>query len=216
MTQLIIFGAGGHAREVVQIIGDINKMQPGTWELLGFMTDPHATPIRPQPLPAPLLGHTHQVFEQHPNAHYFIAVGNSQARRRIATQLLSQYPGLQFATLVHPLAWLASEVRLGQGSVVFAGSHINVDVCIGSHASINLACSISHDCVLGDFVSLSPGVHLPGGVILGEAVDVGTGACFRPRVSVANDAVVGAGAVVVEDLPAGCTAVGIPARPQLA
>lgn len=214
MTPLIIFGAGGHAREVAQIVGDINQAQPGTWQLLGFMAEPHASPIRPHPLPAPFLGHPRQVLQEHPGAYYLIAVGNSQARRRIAAQLLAQHPALQFATLVHPRAWLASEVQLGQGSVVFAGSHINVGVCMGNHASINLACSISHDCVLGAFVSLSPGVHLPGGVTLGEAVDVGTGACFRPRVSIANDVVIGAGAAVIEDLPEGCTAVGVPARLQ--
>ena len=99
------------------------------------------------------------------------------------------------------------------GSVVFAGACINVDVTIGRHASINLACTISHDCVLGEYVSLGPGVHLPGGVTLGEAVDVGTGACFRPRVSVGANAVIGAGAAVVHDLPGNCVAVGAPARP---
>lgn len=212
MTPLILFGAGGHAREIAQVVRDINRAQPGTWQLLGFMADTHAATVSPPSLLAPYLGNSEQALSAHPAAHCLIAVGDSQARRRIAAQLQQQYAGLQFATLVHPLAWLASGVQLGVGSVVFAGVHINVDACIGTHASINLACTISHDCVLGTCVSLSPGVHLPGGVTLGDAVDVGTGACFRPRISVGNDAIIGAGAAVVRDLPANCTAVGVPAH----
>lgn len=215
MTQLIIFGAGGHAREVAQIVADINQAQPGTWQLLGFTAELPVAPRPPLPLPAPMLGHPRQVLPAHPDALCIIAVGESQARRRIATQLSIDRPGMHFATLVHPRAWLANTVQLGQGSVVFAGSHINVDVRVGDHASINLTCSISHDCTLGDFVSLSPGVHLPGGVMLGDAVDVGTGACFRPRICVANDVVIGAGAAVVKDLATSrAVVVGVPARPQ--
>jgi sugar O-acyltransferase (sialic acid O-acetyltransferase NeuD family) len=215
MTQLIIFGAGGHAREVAQIVADINLAAPGTWKLLGFVAEPGAASARPQPLPAPFLGHAPQVIDDHPNAQYLIAVGNAQARRRIAAQLQAQSPGLPFAILVHPRAWLAHGVQLGPGSVVFAGAHINVGVRVGAHVSINLACTISHDCALGDFVNLGPGVHLPGGVMLGEAVDVGTGTSFRPGICVAKDVVIGAGAAVVKDLPDSCTvAVGVPARPK--
>lgn len=212
MTPLILFGAGGHAREVAQIVHDINRVQPGTWQLLGFMADPQSEPSNLKALPAPLLGSSQQALAAHPDAHCIIAVGNSQARRSIAARLLQQHPGLRFATLVHPRAWLADGVRIGQGSVVFAGACINVDVIVGNHASINLACTISHDNVLGDYVSLGPGVNLPGSVMLGEAVDIGTGACLRPRITVGANAVIGAGAAVVRDLPANCTAVGVPAH----
>lgn len=215
MIQLIIFGAGGHAREVAQIVADINQAVPGTWQLLGFTAEPGAASAHPQPLPAPFLGHALQVIEDHPNAQYLIAVGNAQVRRRIAAQLQAQNPGPRFATLVHPRSWLAHGVQLGSGSVVFAGAYINVGVRVGVHVSINLACTISHDCVLGDFVNLGPGVHLPGGVMLGDAVDVGTGASFRPGICVAKDVVIGAGAAVVKDLPDSCSvAVGVPARPK--
>ena len=212
MTPLLIFGAGGHAREVAQIVHDINQAQPGSWHLLGFMADPQAVALHHKPLPASLLGNSQQALATHPQAHCVIAVGNSQARRSIAARLRQQHPGLRFATLVHPRAWVATGASVGQGSVVFAGALINVDASLGIHTSINLACTISHDCQLGDYVSLGPGVHMAGAVTLGEAVDVGTGASIRPRVSVGANAVIGAGAAVVRDLLGDSTAVGGPAR----
>lgn len=212
MKPLLIFGASGHAREVAQLVHDINQAQPGSWQLLGFMADPQAVALNPKPLPASLLGNSQQALATHPQAHCVIAVGNSQARRSIAARLRQQHPGLRFATLVHPRAWVATGASVGQGSVVFAGALINVDASLGIHTSINLACTISHDCQLGDYVSLGPGVHMAGAVTLGEAVDVGTGASIRPRVSVGANAVIGAGAAVVRDLLGDSTAVGVPAR----
>ena len=87
MTPLLIFGAGGHAREVAQIVHDINQAQPGSWHLLGFMADPQAVALHPKPLPASLLGNSQQALATHPQAHCVIAVGNSQARRSIAARL---------------------------------------------------------------------------------------------------------------------------------
>ena len=212
MDQLVIFGVGGHAREVAQLVADINQAQPWRWQLLGFVADPQAATRIRKPLPAPLLGDA-QWLAWHPAAQVVVAAGTPAARRDIALRLQQAQPGLRFATLVHPRAWLAERVSVGQGSVVFAGALINVDVAIGAHGSINLGCTISHDCLLGDHVSLGPGVHLAGGVTVGQDTDVGTGSSIRPGISIGPGAVIGAGAVVVHDLPAGCTAVGVPARP---
>ena len=44
MTDIVLFGAGGHAREVAQLIADINQAQPGCWNLVGFVADPGTTP----------------------------------------------------------------------------------------------------------------------------------------------------------------------------
>lgn len=212
MTPLIVFGAGGHAREIAQVAHDINDAQPGTWQLIGFVADSEALALNAKPLPAPLLGNIHHALTAHPSACCVIAVGDARARRRIAAQLLQQYPDLGFATLVHPRAWLAERVIVGQGSVVFAGAHINVDVTLGVHNSINLGCSISHDCVLGDHVNLGPGVHLSGAVKVGDDTDIGAGATLRPGISLGAGVVIGAGAAVVHDVASGCAAVGVPAR----
>lgn len=212
MDELVIFGIGGHAREVAQLVADINQAQPGRWHLLGFLVDPQAVTRIRKPLPAPVLGDA-QWLALHPDVQAVVAVGSPSARRSIVQRLRQAQPALRFATLVHPRAWLAERVSVGQGSVVFAGALINVDVAIGAHSSINLGCTISHDCLLGDFVSLGPGVHLAGAASVGDDVDIGTGATLRPGVHLGPGAVIGAGAVVVHDLPAGCTAVGVPARP---
>ncbi len=63
-----------------------------------------------------------------------------------------------------------------------------------------------------DGCELAAGTVLAGWVELGENVRVGVNACFRPRVKVGDGARIGAGAVVVNDVPAGETWVGNPAR----
>ena len=211
MNDLLIFGAGGHAREVAQLVDDINQSQLHHFKLLGFLADAGADSSNPAPLPAPFLGDATWLHE-HPGVQIVIAIGEPSARRSIAQRLLRIQPCLHFVTLVHPRAWLASRVTVGEGGVIFAGVLVNVDVSIGTHASLNLGCTISHGCILGDYVSLGPGVHLAGRVVVGEGVDVGTGASFLPRSSVGAGAVIGAGAVVTHHLPAGCTAMGVPAR----
>lgn len=107
MTPLLIFGASGHAREVAQIVHDINQAQPGSWHLLGFMADPQAMALHPKPLPAPLLGSSQQVLATHPQAHCVIAVGNSQARRSIAgAPAAPAAPGLRLPPWCTPaLGW---------------------------------------------------------------------------------------------------------------
>jgi acetyltransferase-like isoleucine patch superfamily enzyme len=101
---------------------------------------------------------------------------------------------------------------LGQGSVVFAQSCVSTQVQVGQHASINLACTLSHDTVLGDCVSLGPGAHLCGGVKIGHDCELGEGVNVIPNVHIEPGVTVGAGAVVTRQLPAGVTAVGVPAR----
>ncbi len=59
---------------------------------------------------------------------------------------------------------------------------------------------------------VAPGVHLGGEVTVGQGALIGIGASVMPGRSVGAGTVVGAGAVVTRDLPAGVTAVGVPAR----
>lgn len=211
MKPIVIWGIGGHAREVAQLISDIESHQAGTWALQGFVVDDHATTRNPSPLPAPMLGGIDWWLAR-PEVWGVVAVGNPAIRRQITQRLQQSNPALRFATLVHPMAWVAPSASLGQGSVVFAQSCISTQVQVGQHASINLACTLSHDTVLGDCVSLGPGVHLCGGVHIGHDCELGAGVNVIPNVQIEAGVTVGAGAVVTRQLPAGVTAVGVPAK----
>ena len=211
MKPIVIWGIGGQAREVAQLIADIEARQPGSWSLQGFLVDEKATTKNPHPLPAALLGGM-DWWLAHPDVWGIVAVGNPAIRRQITRRLQQSNAQLRFATLVHPLAWVATGASLGQGSVVYAQSCISTQVRVGQHASINLACTLSHDTVLGDCVSLGPGVHLSGGVHIADDCELGAGVTVIPNVHIAPRVTVGAGAVVTRSLPEGITAMGVPAK----
>jgi sugar O-acyltransferase (sialic acid O-acetyltransferase NeuD family) len=119
---------------------------------------------------------------------------------------------VRLPTLVHPAAAVAASASIGAGSVVLAGAVVNPDARIGKAVIINSGVIVEHDCVVGDAGHLSPGAVLTGGVQVGRRAWIGAGSIILPEVNIGENTVVGAGAVVTSDLPANCTAAGIPAK----
>lgn len=136
-----------------------------------------------------------------------LGIGNNSVRERLAQSL-----PLRWLTVVHPHACVHPSASLGEGTVVFAGAVIQPDVVVGRHSIVNTCASIDHDCRVGSFVAVGPGAHLSGTVTVGDRCLLGTGSSAIPKVHIASDVIVGAGAVVIRDLPAGCTMVGTTPR----
>ncbi len=111
------------------------------------------------------------------------------------------------------MAWVGNRIELGEGTIICAGDRLATELSVGDHVQLNLDCTVSHDSFLRDFVTVAPGVNISGAVTVGEGCDLGTGAAIIQGVSIGHWSVVGAGAVVVRDLPANVTAVGAPAKP---
>lgn len=211
---LVIFGAGGFAREVLQVALDLNAHAAAAgstvpWQPVAFAVD--AAYARDEPLHGlPVLA-VDAAFARHPDAWAVVAIGSSLHRRRVV-RALAHAVGARWATLVHPLAWLGRRVEVGPGSVVCAGCQITTDLAIRAHVHVNIGCTIGHDAVLEDFVTLNPGVNVSGNVTIGEGTEVGTGTILIPHAHVGAWSILGAGSVVTKPLPADVTAVGAPAR----
>lgn len=208
MKDLVIFGTGGFAREVLQIVDDINQNAPA-WNLAGFL-DEDRTKWGSQLCGLPVLSDW-SWLEQHPRTVVSVAIGSSADRRKIV-RTLERMGHTSFALLVHPLAWISKRVELGPGTVLDAGALVSPDARLGRHVILNNNCTVGHDTRLEDYVTVAPGASIAGEVHIGEGCDMGINCTVVQGRVIDRWSVVGAGAVVVRNLPSNVTAVGVPAR----
>ncbi len=208
MQPIVIFGAGGFGREVLQLIRDINRVSP-QWECLGFLSD--ATGSQETVAGLPVLGGIDWLAGR-PEVSVVVAIGNSVARRRVVGAIQARCNNA-FPALVHPRAWVGDYVEMGPGSIICAGSLVTTDISLGQHVHVNIGSTIGHDATLADYVTLNPSVNVSGNVHLREGCQVGTGSVLIPGCEVGNWSILGAGAIVTQSIDANVTAVGAPARP---
>ena len=206
--RIAIFGAGGFGREVLQVIRDINSLQP-TWSCVGFLVDPDFDhPAHVAGLP--VLGSI-DWLAANPDVWVVVAIGSPAGRWQVTGRIRQHCPN-RFATLVHPRAWLGDRVHLGEGTIVCAGALVTTDIRICDHVQVHVGCTIGHDAELRDFVTLTPRVNVSGNVLIQEGTEVGAGAVIIPKCVIGHWAVVGAGTVITRSLQDNVVAVGVPAR----
>lgn len=197
-----VIGAGGHAKVVISVLRAIGHDVSAIYD---DSPDKHSRHLSGVPILGPIAA-----LEDSPETQAVIALGDCAARERV----VRRFQQLKWITAVHPAAYVDPTVQLGPGTVVFAGAVIQPDAVLGAHVIVNTGATVDHDCWVEDFAHLAPGVHLAGGVHIGHGAFLGIGAVVIPRRTVGCGTVVGAGGVVVDDLPEGVTAVGVPARPR--
>lgn len=210
MKDLVIIGASGFGREVAWLVERINAVKP-TWNLLGYFDDNveiHGSLIGGYPV----LGGCDQA-SVYQDTYYVCAVGVAKTRKVIITKLESLVSEPHYATLIDPSVIISNRVRIGMGCIICAGNIITVDINIGNHVIINLDCTVGHDANLCDFVTVYPSANISGITEISECVELGTGAQVIQGMKIGKETIVGAGSVVIKDLPDKCTAVGCPAKP---
>ena len=210
MKDLIIIGASGFGREAMWVAERMNEQSP-EWNILGFMDD-NAELEGKNVGGYSVLGDVDTVTK-YPDAYYLCAVGASKVREKIIKKVDALLPDAHYAILIDPTVQISKRVKIGEGTVICAGNIITVDIEIGKHVIINLDCTVGHDAILHDFVTLYPSVNVSGISEIGRCTELGTGAQIIQAKKVGERTIIGAGAVVVKDIPAKCTAVGSPAKP---
>lgn len=199
MADVIIIGAGGHAR----VIADIVLCQGH--RVLGFLDD---SPTATGAYGIPVLGKVED-YIHYPQARFLIGIGNAAVRQKLASTL----EGVTWHTAIHPTAVISRlGVSIGEGTVVMANAVISPGTRIGSHCIINSAAVVEHDNDIGSFVHISVGTRTAGAVTVGDRTWVGIGAAISNGLTVCGDCMIGAGAVVVKDIDVPGTYVGVPAR----
>lgn len=137
-----------------------------------------------------------------------IAIGSNNVRQNIDQRLTD----CSWQTIIHPSATIAGNVRIGEGSVIMAGTVLQPGIEIGRHVIINTGACIDHDCTIGDYSHIAPNCSMAGGISIGEGTLLGIGSSVIQGISIGDWAVIGTGSVVINDLPGRCTAVGNPCK----
>ena len=156
----------------------------------------------------PLCDDMHPIFDE--VGSFIVCCADASAKARLHRAIAAR--GLNAVSALHPAARIATTAVVGAGSIVNAGAVVQPFARIGIGSMIHANVVIEHDCQLGDFVNLAPGVRLAGWVAVGVGAVVYTGANVIPQRTIGAGSIVAAGATVIEDVPPGCTVVGVPAR----
>jgi sugar O-acyltransferase (sialic acid O-acetyltransferase NeuD family) len=202
MSGLLIIGTGGQGKVVLDCIK--NK-----YKNIAFLTnDLNSKGIDGYPI----------LYEQKATEEYIVksfdeiivAIGNNKARLNIS--LKYEQMGIKLTTIIHPSAVISETAEIGNGTVVFANTVINSNVKIGKACIINTSTVIEHDCILEDGVHISPNAAMGGTVYIGEKTWVCIGSSIANNIRVGKNSIIGAGAVVLKDIPDNVLAAGVPAR----
>lgn len=198
-TGLIIYGGGGHAKALIDVIRAI-----GGYRIVAVLDDNPA--IRGELLGVPNLGGAEQLPQLYQQGTRLAVnavggIGNVRVRIQIFERLAQA--GFSFPTLVHPRAFVEQSAILTAGVQVFPLAYIGSEVQAGFGTIINTGAIISHECNLGDYVNISPGAILAGQVKVGSGALIGMGATINLQVNIGAGARIGNGATVKTDVPPG-------------
>jgi sugar O-acyltransferase (sialic acid O-acetyltransferase NeuD family) len=209
MNKIAIYGAGGFGREVKMLIDQINK-QEIKYEFIGYFDDgiTKGTLIEE----SISLGGINDLNSYSDKLLLVVSIADPQTKLKIIESIKNY--NISFPILIHPTCIIGDyKIKIGEGSIICASTIITVNVEIGNHVILNLACTVGHDTKIGSYSSFMPAVNISGEVEIGDRVYCGTGAKIINQLKIGEGTIVGAGALVHKDLPSNCTAVGFPAKP---
>ena len=208
MKPIVIIGASGHAKVVIdlveqfgelKIIGLVDSDKPEGLEWFGYK----------------VLGSESDISSLMSRFGFeagFVAIGDNWIRHLVVDKIRAAVPDFPFVSSIHPSASLGRGVRVGCGTVIMAGATINSDSVIGDFCIVNTNASLDHDNELEDYVSVAPGVVTGGNVRVGRFSALSLASAVIHGRSVGSHTVVGAGALVLQDIPGHSVAWGTPAR----
>lgn len=206
MESVVIYGAGGHARELSEQLIFEN------WNVSAFVDDFQNNRM--------VAGRNvlsfRRALELYHSSYWFVAIGNPRARRELVDRLVKHK--IKLGTYISSDAIVFKSASIGLGSQVFAKSVISSDVKVGNYVIVNYGCVLSHDVEVQDFATLSPGVFIAGNVEVGKGALLGVGVSVKngdsnEKLTIGENTTVGAGACVVSNISDNFTVAGVPARP---
>ncbi len=208
MQKLVFLGIGSNNSDILDAVTEINALEP-TYEVMGYVTR-NGEPVNKGGLKH--LGDFDTVRDLPEDVQITgFAFGPGSYHAWPGTVAGLALPRERFATIVHPHAFVSPQSTVGRGSVILAGTTVGAFVTIGDHVIILQNVGLSHDDVIEDYTCLAVGVSFSGSVRVGRNCFLGTNSTIIGA-TIGEGSMVGAGTLILHDVPAGEVWVGNPGR----
>ena len=206
MDDILLVGAGGHAKSVIDSIE-----AEGKFNIVGFLDKD--TQLQYKGYKTIGIDDDALKLFEHGIQNAFITIGflgKSNLRMELYKRLKAI--GYHFPNIIDPSAILANGIRIGEGNFIGKRAVLNADVAISSMNIINTGAIIEHDCKIGSNVHLSVGSIACGGVFIHDNTFIGANATIIQGIEIGQEVIVGAGAVVITKVEGNSTVAGVPAK----
>ncbi|NCU05938.1 MAG: acetyltransferase [Chitinophagaceae bacterium] len=199
---MIIAGAGGHAREILDILSEKK-------DLFFFDNLTNELPHKLQGVPVIRTVEDARLALKN-DARFIVGTGNTSVRKKMY-EMFVKLGGLAFTAIAASAIISEGESVIEDGCNIMHGAFVSNRVHVGCGTLINTNAHLHHDVVTGSFCEIGPAALLLGSVKLGNEVFVGAGAVVLPGISIGDNVVIGAGSVVTKDVEKNKTVKGNPA-----
>jgi len=205
---IVVIGASGHAKVVIDIIERENK-----YNIVGLIDSykPKETKI----FDYKVLGTEEElpilIKKLNCNAG-IIAIGDNWIRKLVYNKIIKLVPNFKFIIAIHPNSIIGKNVTIGKGTVIMPGVIVNSDSKIDNFCILNTKASLDHDCYLKMFSSLAPNATVGGNVTIGSYSAICLGANVIQDITIGNHSIIGAGALVNKNVKDYEMVYGVPAK----
>ncbi len=205
-SQVLVFGAGGHVKVVLTTIE-----AEGKYEVLGLLDDDESKNGSCVFGVSGLGGREELAkLKDKEISKSIVAIGDNLKRAEVGDFMKRN--SFHLVHTIHPSATILRGTKLGEGTVVLPNAYVGADSMVGLGVILSVGAVVGHDCEIGSWVHLGLGAKLGGNVRVGDFSFICMGAVLLPGVEVGQRVIIGANAVVNDNIPDGVTAVGIPVR----
>ena len=205
---MLVIGARGFAKEILEIIQDLNDLKDTAFyddindDVKGFLFNEFLIIKNEKDV---------RFFFENKSKKFTIGIGNPLLRRKLSQKFTDL--GGDYTSTISPYCKIGShDVIIGVGTNILSNVIISNSVKIGVGCILYYNVTITHDCNVGDFVEISPGAILLGRVEIGDFSHIGSGAIILPNIIIGKNVIVGAGALVSKNIPDDCVVAGVPAK----